>query len=70
MSLDYPNRADWLKIRELPHRKRAPRYLHRSTTFVHEMNPDGTKTIRAAKGRTYMVGRNAEKRAHRARWGR
>lgn len=51
MSLDYPDRDDWLRVRATKPRK--PRYLHISTGFIHTLNPDGTKSIRVARGRTY-----------------
>jgi len=59
MSLDYPNRDEWLAARATP-RKLPPRgYLHVSTriNFVF-------KSLSRA-GVTYNIGRNAAKRTKR-----
>ena len=62
MSLDYPNREDWLKIRKLA--ARPLKYLH--------MSGFGLATRRKSpffdqipEGVTYNVGRNKAKRAKR-----
>ena len=64
MSLDYPNRADWLAIRRKA--TQPINYLHVSAKLVTIFNPitNQPKTV-VARGVTYNVGRNAAKRLAR-----
>lgn len=62
MSKQYPNRADWLKVRATKSTK--PVYTHISARLATVPVP-GTKqmqTIVVRPGTTFNAGRNAEKR--------
>lgn len=65
MSLDFPNRQEWLRVRATPV-KRPAKFIHISTkpAFVTKL-ADGTPFKVQPKGVTFAAGRNAEKRATR-----
>jgi hypothetical protein len=65
MSLDYPKRADWLKVRATP-AKRKHNFSHVSKWPVPITLPNGTKST-IWNSKTLIEGRNAEKRAAKSK---
>lgn len=64
MSLDFPNRARWLRVRCT--KPRRGRVFHLSRPLVHQKNLDTCMTeVKLGRGVTYNRGRNAAKRAAR-----
>jgi len=64
MSKDFPNREDWLAIRNTP-RKRNPKILHQSTQYEERIN-EKTKEKRYVKTQfsTYRKSSNESEDAH------
>jgi hypothetical protein len=55
VSLNYPNREDWLKVRCTPRKNPPGRYLHVSKPIVLQIMPGGAMRpiVDPGPGRTY-----------------
>lgn len=68
MSLDYPNRNEWLARRATPAKLPAGRMIHVSAPLVTSIDPvTGKPRTVIGRGITLNIGRNQQKRNRKAR---
>jgi hypothetical protein len=66
MSLQFPNRADWLNIRRQVRVRDTRKLVHQSMFFEWALNKDGiTRTLVKVKAVTFDDARNAQRRVCR-----
>lgn len=65
MSQQFPDRAEWLRIRRQVRVRDTRKLVHQSMFFDWKVNENGTRTLTKVKSVTFDASRNAQRRVCR-----